>query len=109
MYMVGCGTAGVEQAEVLQSIIEERMKKEQGRCETLLDMRMNNEIPKEVFSRKQQEVEKKDRGAGTADDAVRGREARHGGGRERQAGWPAEAHGAVHHAGGWRVFRRGNG
>ena len=56
--MLGCGTAGVEQAEVLRdkSIIEEKLKKEQGRYETLLDMRMNNEIPKEVFSRKQQEV-----------------------------------------------------
>ncbi len=52
---------GVEQAEVLRDkeIIEERLKKEQGRYEMLLDMRMNNEIPKEVFSRKQQEVEKK--------------------------------------------------
>ena len=52
---------GVEQAEVLRDkeIIEERLKKEQGRYETLLDMRMNNEIPKEVFCRKQQEVEKK--------------------------------------------------
>ena len=59
--MLGCGTAGVEQAEVLRdkSIIEEKLKKEQGRYETLLDMRMNNEIPREVFSRKQQEVEKK--------------------------------------------------
>ncbi len=52
---------GVEQAEVLRDkeIIEERLKKEQGRYEMLLDMRMNNEIPKEVFCRKQQEVEKK--------------------------------------------------
>jgi hypothetical protein len=51
----------VEQAEVLRDkeIIEERLKKEQGRYEMLLDMRMNNEIPKEVFCRKQQEVEKK--------------------------------------------------
>ncbi len=59
--MLGCGIVGVEQAEVLRdkSIIEERLKKEQGRCETLLDMRMNNETPKEVFSRKLQEVEKK--------------------------------------------------
>ena len=59
--VLGCGTAGVEQSEVLRdkSIIEEKLKKEQGRYETLLDMRMNNEIPREVFSRKQQEVEKK--------------------------------------------------
>ena len=59
--MLGCGTAGVEQAEVLRdkTIIEEKLKKEQGRYETLLDMRMNNEIPREVFGRKQQEVEKK--------------------------------------------------
>ena len=59
--MLGCGTAGVEQTEVLRdkSIIEEKLKKEQGRYETLLDMRMNNEIPREVFGRKQQEVEKK--------------------------------------------------
>ena len=59
--MLGCGTVGVEQTEVLRdkSIIEEKLKKEQGRYETLLDMRMNNEIPREVFSRKQQEVEKK--------------------------------------------------
>ena len=42
-----------------KSIIEEKLKKEQGCYETLLDMRMNNEIPKEVFSRKQQEVKKK--------------------------------------------------
>ncbi len=35
------------------------MKKKQGRYETLLDMRVNNEIPKEVFSRKQQEVEER--------------------------------------------------
>ena len=57
----GLGAAGVGQTEVLRdkSIIEEKLKKEQGRYETLLDMRMNNEIPKEVFSRKQQEVEKK--------------------------------------------------
>ena len=59
--VLGLGAAGVEQAEVLRdkTIIEERLKKEQGRYETLLDMRMNNEIPKEVFSRKQQEVKKK--------------------------------------------------
>lgn len=59
--VLGGGLAGVEQAEVLRdkSIVEERLKKEQGRYETLLDMRMNNEIPKEVFSRKQQEVEQK--------------------------------------------------
>ena len=59
--VLGCGIAGVEQSEVLRDkeIIEEQLKKEQGRYETLLDMRMNNEIPKEVFSRKQQEVKKK--------------------------------------------------
>ena len=59
--VLGLGAAGVGQTEVLRekSIIEEKLKKEQGRYETLLDMRMNNEIPKEVFSRKQQEVEKK--------------------------------------------------
>ena len=59
--VLGCGIAGVEQSEVLRDkeIIEEQLKKERGRYETLLDMRMNNEIPKEVFSRKQQEVEKK--------------------------------------------------
>ena len=59
--VLGGGLAGVEQAEVLRdkSIVEERLKKEQGRYETFLDMRMNNEIPKEVFSRKQQEVEQK--------------------------------------------------
>ncbi|MDE7176857.1 MAG: recombinase family protein [Lachnospiraceae bacterium] len=59
--VLGGGLAGVEQAEALRdkSIVEERLKKEQGRYETLLDMRMNNEIPKEVFSRKQQEVEQK--------------------------------------------------
>ena len=56
--VLGCGIAGVEQSEVLRDkeIIEEQLKKERGRYETLLDMRMNNEIPKEVFSRKQQEV-----------------------------------------------------
>ena len=59
--VLGCGIAGVEQSEVLRDkeIIEEQLKKERGRYETLLDMRMNNEIPREVFSRKQQEVEKK--------------------------------------------------
>ncbi len=59
--VLGGGAAGVEQAEVLRdkSIVEEQLKKEQGRYETLLDMRMNNEIPKEVFSRKQQEVEER--------------------------------------------------
>ena len=59
--VLGLGAAGVGQMEVLRdkSIIEEKLKKEQGRYETLLDMRMNNEIPREVFSRKQQEVEKK--------------------------------------------------
>ncbi len=59
--VLGGGLAGVEQAEVLRdkSIVEEQLKKEQGRYETLLDMRMNNEIPKEVFSRKQQEVEER--------------------------------------------------
>ena len=48
----------MEQSEVLRDkeIIEEQLKKERGRYETLLDMMMNNEIPKEVFSRKQQEV-----------------------------------------------------
>ena len=56
--VLGCGIAGVEQSEVLRDkeVIEEKLKKEQGRYETLLDMRMNNEIPREVFSRKQQEV-----------------------------------------------------
>ena len=56
--VLGCGIAGVEQSEVLRDkeIIEEQLKKERGRYETLLDMRMSNEIPKEVFSRKQQEV-----------------------------------------------------
>ncbi|WP_347281527.1 group II intron reverse transcriptase/maturase [uncultured Alistipes sp.] len=59
--VLGCGIAGVEQSEVLRDkeIIEEQLKKERGRYETLLDMRMNNEIPREVFGRKQQEVEKK--------------------------------------------------
>ena len=59
--VLGLGAAGVEQAEVLRdkAIIEEKLKKEQRRYETLLDMRMNNEIPREVFGRKQQEVEKK--------------------------------------------------
>lgn len=59
--VLGGGVAGVEQTEVLRdkSIVEEQLKKEQGRYETLLDMRMNNEIPKEVFSRKQQEVEER--------------------------------------------------
>ena len=51
----------MEQSEVLRDkeIIEEQLKKERGRYETLLDMQMNNVIPREVFSRKQQEVEKK--------------------------------------------------
>ena len=55
---LGCGIAGVEQSEVLRDkeVIEEQLKKERDRYEMLLDMRMNNEIPKEVFSRKQQEV-----------------------------------------------------
>ena len=56
--VLGCSIAGVEQSEVLRDkeVIEEQLKKERGRYETLLDMRMNNEIPKAVFSRKQQEV-----------------------------------------------------
>lgn len=59
--VLGGGAAGVEQTEALRdkSIVEERLKKEKGRYETLLDMRLNNEIPKEVFSRKQQEVEER--------------------------------------------------
>ena len=59
--VLGLGAAGVGQTEVLRdkAIIEEKLKKEQRRYETLLDMRMNNEIPREVFGRKQQEVEKK--------------------------------------------------
>ena len=59
--VLGLGAAGVEQSEVLRDkeIIEEQLKKERGRYETLLDMRMNNEIPKEVFSRKQQEMGEK--------------------------------------------------
>ena len=51
--VLGLGAAGVGQMEALRqtealrdkSIIEEKLKKEQGRYETLLDMRMNNEIP----------------------------------------------------------------
>ena len=50
-----------------------------------------------------------DRGTGAADGAVRGCGARHGGGRERQAGKPAKAHGAVRHAGGRGIFRRTDG
>ena len=50
-----------------------------------------------------------DCGTGAEDGAVRRRGARHGGGRERQAGKPAKAHGAVRHAGGRGIFRRGNG
>ncbi len=40
----------------------------------------------------------------TISHAVRRCEACHGGGRERQAGKPAEAHGAAARAGGWGVF-----
>ena len=43
------------------------------------------------------------------DDAVRRCEACHGGRRKRQAGKPAKAHGAVHHTGGRRIFRRTDG
>lgn len=45
--------------EMMENDPEGTLKKEQGSYETLLDMRMNNEIPREVFIRKQQEVEKK--------------------------------------------------
>ena len=45
----------------------------------------------------------KDSGAGTADDAVRRREARHGCGHGRKAGKPAQAHGVAARAGGWGV------
>lgn len=40
--------------KVLHAVFDDpegTLKKEQGRYETLLDMRMNNEIPGEVFSR----------------------------------------------------------
>lgn len=39
--------------------MEEQLRQEQGRYDVLLEMRMNNEIPKEVFYRKQMEVERK--------------------------------------------------
>ena len=101
----------MEQSEVLRDkeVIEEKLKKEQGRYETLLDMRMNNEIPREVFSRKQQEVEKKIAELEQQMMQYGDVEACHGGGRKRQDGKPAKAHGAVHHAGGRGVFGRGNG
>ncbi len=46
--VLGLGIVGVEQAEVLRDkeIIEEQLKRA-GRYETLLNMRMKNEIPKE--------------------------------------------------------------
>lgn len=34
-------------------------EKERECCEALLNVKMNNEIPEEVFSRRQQEVEKR--------------------------------------------------
>ena len=103
--MLGCGTAGVEQAEVLRdkTIIEEKLKKEQGRYETLLDMRMNNEIPKEVFSRKQQEVEKKiaelEQQMMQYGDVKPATDADMGGKLK-----PAQAHGAAARGRGWGVF-----
>lgn len=50
-----------EQEDVLRgkSDIEEKLKKERDRYNMLLEMRMNNEIPKEVFYTKSEEVENK--------------------------------------------------
>lgn len=55
------GAAEVEQTDTIKdkASVEERLQKERNRYDTLLEMRMNNEIPKEIFYRKQMEVEGK--------------------------------------------------
>lgn len=55
------GASAVEQTDTIKdkASVEERLQQERSRYDTLLDMRMNNEIPKEVFYRKQTEVEEK--------------------------------------------------
>ena len=51
-------TLGTESIKDKASV-EERLQQERSRYDTLLEMRMNNEIQKEVFYRKQMEVEGK--------------------------------------------------
>ena len=55
------GAAEVEQTDTIKdkASVEERLQQERNRYDTLLEMRMNNEIPKEIFYRKQMEVEGK--------------------------------------------------
>lgn len=55
------GATQVEQTDTIKdkAAVEERLQQERSRYDTLLEMRMNNEIQKEVFYRKQMEVEGK--------------------------------------------------
>ena len=59
--LLGKSISEVVQSDLLQdkTSVEEQLRQEQGRYDVLLEMRMNNEIPKEVFYRKQMEVERK--------------------------------------------------
>ena len=59
--LLGKSISEVVQTDLLQdkTLVEVQLRQEQRRYDTLLDMRMNNEIPKEVFYRKQIEVERK--------------------------------------------------
>lgn len=59
--LLGKGASETVQPDLLKdkTFLEEQFQKEQARYDTLLEMRMNNEIPKEVFYRKQTEVEQR--------------------------------------------------
>lgn len=59
--LLGMGASETVQPDLLKdkTSLEEQLRQEQGRYDTLLEMRMNNEIPKEVFYRKQTEVEQR--------------------------------------------------
>lgn len=55
------GATQVEQTDTIKdkASVEERLQQERSRYDILLEMRMNNEIQKEIFYRKQMEVEGK--------------------------------------------------
>lgn len=59
--LLGMGASETVQPDLLKdkTSLEEQLRQERGRYDTLLEMRMNNEIPKEVFYRKQTEVEQR--------------------------------------------------
>ncbi|PXV93797.1 DNA invertase Pin-like site-specific DNA recombinase [Lachnotalea glycerini] len=58
---LGNGIVDTEKVDILKDKVdtEERLKRERDRYNVLLEMRMNNEIPKEVFYAKREEVESK--------------------------------------------------